>query len=47
MANVLNSEELKTEAKKELGEDEARVKVILLIMQALFLAIMMMPLFDF
>ena len=47
LANVLSSEELMTEAKKELGEDEARVEVILLIKQALFLAIMMMLLFDF
>lgn len=36
LANVLSSEELMTEAKKELGEDEARVEVILLIKQALF-----------
>ena len=44
---MLNSEELVTEAKKELGEDEARVQVLLLIKQALFLPIMMRQLFDF
>ena len=45
---MLSSEELITEAKKELGEDEARKEVILMIKQALFfLANMMMLLFDF
>ena len=33
---MLSSEELITEAKKELGEDETRKEVILMIKQALF-----------
>ena len=33
---MFSSEELITEAKKELGEDEARKEVIMMIKQALF-----------
>ena len=40
VANVLSSEELATEAKKELGEDEARVQVLLLVKQPLFLVLL-------
>ena len=47
VANVLNSEELVTEAKKELGEEEARVQVLLLSKQPLFLQIMMRQIFDY
>ena len=43
VANVLSSEELVTEAQKELGEDEARVQVLLLVKQPLFLVL----LFDY
>ena len=43
VANVLSSEELVAEAKKELGEDEARVQVLLLVKQPRFLVL----LFDY